>query len=110
MNTIPGRLDIQWANHVQATATPWYWLTFARDENYRDGTQPHYALRGEEGLESYLVQIGFKPQDAKDWTKRVRESQQVSIFNVMMPAEEMGRYERSDPLTVRLDSAAFSRP
>ena len=121
MGTIAGTLYIRWENDTQALATPRYKLIFSRYKNlsegvhitsreglynllvnYRSGgmwspqggAQPSKLLVGSDGLESYLIDIGFRPDDAKDWVKQIHEKGSVSIPNVMMPEEQMSEYER----------------
>jgi hypothetical protein len=96
MGPIECTLYIRWENGTQASATPRYKLMFSRYKNpwegvhitsrgglynllvnYRSGdmwspkggAQPSKLLVGSDGLESYLIDIGFRPDDAKDWIK-----------------------------------------
>ena len=93
MNTVEGSLDILWENNAQPTATPRYMLIFARYQNFKNGGQPSKRLVGDYALETYLTEIGFKEQDAKEWIQQVHEKQSASIPNVMMPEAEMAVYE-----------------
>jgi hypothetical protein len=122
MGTIKGSLYIiRWEKNTQASATPRYMLMFSRHKtfsegvhitsredlysllvNYRSwdmwspkgGAQPSKLLVGSDVLESYLIDIGFRPDDAKDWIKQIHEKGSVFIRNVVMPEEQMSAYER----------------
>jgi hypothetical protein len=82
---IEGSLDILWENYTTPNATPKYRLLFARYKNFKSGAQPSKRLVSADALESYLIEISFTPDDAKNWVKRVNEKNSVSIPNVKMP-------------------------
>jgi hypothetical protein len=82
---VEGSLDIFWENYTTRNATPKYRLLFARYENFKSGAQQSNRLVGADALESYLVEINFTPDNAKNWVKQVNEKNSVSIPNVMMP-------------------------
>ena len=92
--SIEGSLDILWENREQPAATPRYRLLFARYQGFRGGAQPAKHIVGPEGLESYLVEIGFTVPDARRWIKQLHEGDRsISIPNVIMPPEHMAPYE-----------------
>jgi hypothetical protein len=121
MGPIEGTLYIRWEKDTEASATPRYKLMFSGYKNpwegvyitsreglynllvnYRSGdmwfpkggAQLSKLLVGSDRLESYLIDIGFRPDDAKDWIKQIHEKGSVSIPNVTMPEEQMSAYER----------------
>ena len=47
---------------------------------------------GYDSLERYLVEWGFISENAKGWMQKLKADRSVSIPNVMMPAERVGRY------------------
>jgi hypothetical protein len=93
MKTVEGSLDILWENNAQAMATPRYRLIFARYQNFKNGAQPSRSLVGDDALQTYLTEIGFRTENATGWIYQVHEKQSVSIPNVMMPEAEMAVYE-----------------
>jgi hypothetical protein len=64
-------------------------LIFARYQDFKNGGQPSKRLVGDDVLEAYLAQIGFRTQNAREWIELLHEKQSVSIPNVMMPESEM---------------------
>jgi hypothetical protein len=91
---IEGSLDIQWENYTTPNATPKYRLLFARYKNFKSGAQPSKWLVSANALESYLIEVNFTPDDAKNWLKLLNEKNSVSIPNVMMPEGYITAYEQ----------------
>jgi hypothetical protein len=91
---IEGTLDLLWENREDQSATPRYGLVFSRYRGFGNGAQPVNHIDGTENLESYLMSIGFKQPDARDWIAKLRDGDRsVSIPNVTMPPERMAPYE-----------------
>ncbi len=92
MNKIEGSLDIFWMNQIAPAATPKYQLHFTRYIGFQSGAQPSKLIVGNDGLKSYLTELGFTPQDAETWTAQVHENRSVSIPNVMLPEQYLAPY------------------
>jgi len=90
---VEGSLDILWENYTTPNATPKYRLLFARYMNFESGAQRSKRLVSIDALESYLVEVGFTPDDAKNLVRQVNEKNCVSIPNVMMPEGCLTAYE-----------------
>jgi hypothetical protein len=92
MNTIEGSLNIFWVNQTELAATPKYQLHFVRYSGFQSGAQPSKLIVGADGLESYLTELGFTPQNARQWIAQAHENRSVSIPNVMLPEQYLAPY------------------
>ena len=87
-----GTLEIIWQNALEQAATPKYQLFFLRYRNFKSGAQRPNIVVGTDGLESYLLDIGFKPELAKSYVAQVHVERNISINNVEMPEERLAAY------------------
>jgi len=83
---VEGGLDIRWENYG-GSAPPKYRVLFGRyDHKFKGGAQRPKWFHGTGALESYLLELGFTAEDAKNWIKKVHaEYKSVPITHVMMP-------------------------
>jgi hypothetical protein len=58
----------------------------------RQGAMRRVEKVGDDGVESYLVDIGVAPQDAARLVKRVHKECSLSIANFNMPDEYVAAY------------------
>jgi hypothetical protein len=90
---VEGSLDIRWENYGSAAA-PKYRVLFLRyDSKFKGGAQQPKWFEGTGALETYLLELGFAPEDAKNWIKQVHaENRSVPITHVMMPERYVADY------------------
>jgi len=86
-----GTLVIFWQNRLDRTATPKYNLFFLRYRNFKSGAQRPKPIVGDDGLESYLMEI-VNPECVKSCMQRIRAGKSVCIDNVMMPEKYLPAY------------------
>jgi hypothetical protein len=92
--TVEGSLDIRWENYG-SMAVPKYRVLFLRyDNKFKGGAQQPKLFEGTSALETYLPELGFAPEDAKNWIKQIHaESSSVPITHVMMPERYVADYQ-----------------
>src|SRR5271169_396259 len=91
---VEGSLDIRWENYG-STAVPKYRVLFLRnDGKFKGGAQQPKWFEGTDALESYLLEIGFTAENAKNWIKQVHaQNASVPITHVMMPERFLPDYQ-----------------
>jgi hypothetical protein len=89
---VEGSLDILWENYAEPRATPKYVLLFARYKGFRSGAQQAKRLVGADALQSYLNEVNFTPEEARDWVKQVTDNRSVSIPNVFLSQRFLADY------------------
>jgi len=88
---VEGDLDVRWENSEDVDEAARYRLRFLRPGNKERFVAPMTAV-GNDCLERYLVEWGITPENAKGWIQKLRADKSVSIPDVMMPADRVGRY------------------
>ena len=104
---VEGSLDILWENYAEPRATPKYVLLFARYKGFRSGAQQPKRLVGADALQSYLNEVNFTPEEARNWVKQVTDNRSVSIPNVFFPAVPCGLHYGQQKLTDNHDATAI---
>jgi hypothetical protein len=89
---VEGVLDIFWENGAEIGATPRYVLHFIRLDRVKGGPLAPMPVVGDDSLEQRLVEWGFRSEDARGWTEKLKADKSVSIPNVMLPADRVGPY------------------
>lgn len=74
-----GTLDIIWENNESPMSSPRYSLIFAPYVGFRSGAQQPKHIVGQTALGEYLKELGFTPEDAIEWLKRISSEGTVSI-------------------------------
>jgi hypothetical protein len=82
-----GTPDIIWQNNLEPNATPRFELIFLRYQNFKPGAQRTNKIVGAEALESYLLELGFDPKNARNHVERLGNERSISIDSVAMPDE-----------------------
>ncbi|SRR5712692_961550 len=89
---VEGVLDIFWENSSEIGATARFVLHFLRLDRIKGGPVAPMTAVGDDSLERYLVEWGFKAENAKGWIEKLNADKSVSIPNVMLPADRVGPY------------------
>lgn len=89
---VEGVLDIFWENSSEIGATARYVLHFVRLDRVKGGPLAPMTVVGDDSLEQRLVEWGFRSEDARGWTQKLKADKSVSISNVMLPADRVGPY------------------
>jgi hypothetical protein len=89
---VEGVLDIFWENSSEIGATARFVLHFLRLDRIKGGPVAPMTAVGDDSLERYLVEWGFKAENAKGWIEKLKADKSVSIPNVMLPADSVGPY------------------
>jgi hypothetical protein len=87
-----GTLEIIWQNPLEQATTRKYQLFFLRYRNFKSGAQRPNVVVGSDGLESYLLDVGFKPELAKSYVAQVHTKRNISINYVEMPEQFLAAY------------------
>lgn len=88
---VKGSLDVRWENSGEVGAGAMYRLRFVRTDSNERFVAP-MSVAGSDCLESYLVEWGITSENAKAWIQKLRADGSVSIPDVTMPADRVGRY------------------
>src|ERR1700736_3187610 len=89
------RFQLNWETHDNQAATPRFGVFFTAANFPRQVAMRRLEKVGDDGLESYLVDIGVAPQDAARLVKRVHKECSLSIANFNMPDEYVAAYSNN---------------
>lgn len=89
---VEGVLDIFWENSGEPSTTARYVMHFLNLHRRRGGPVAPRTMVGEDSLERYLIELGFKSENARGWLEKLKADRSISIPNVMMPADRVGPY------------------
>jgi hypothetical protein len=74
-----------------------YRLRFFRFDRAKGSPLTPMPVVGDDCLEQYLLEWGLTPENAKGWIQKLSTDRMVSVRDVVMPAQRVGRYGFKTP-------------
>ncbi len=87
-----GVLDVSRVKKEESNAPGEYLLRFLRPDRRKGRPVTPMTVVGNDSLERYLVEWGCTSENARGWIQKLKVSRSISIPDIVMPADRVGRY------------------
>lgn len=89
---VEGTLNVSREIHEERDAPTKYRLRFLRPDRIKMRPIAPMDVVGDDCLAHYLVEWGCTSENARGWIQTLKGSRSISIPDIMMPADRVGRY------------------